>query len=121
MPATKKGKLQVKVQQVNRAEQVHTLWPVKLCPNAGANLFSLTCKLLQGNKISSDHLNNMMINTPNGDIILDCQIKTHNSWVNSVDCLGAFNIKRTVSAAALPKKNINDLHVELGHPSEANT
>ena len=35
--------------------QVHTLWPVKFCPKAGANLFSLTCELLQGNKIPSDY------------------------------------------------------------------
>ena len=71
MPATKKGKLQVKVRQVNGTEQVHTLWPAKFCPNAGANLFSLTCKLLQGNKIASDHENNIVVNTPKGDIILD--------------------------------------------------
>ena len=29
MPATKKGKLQVKVCQVDGTEQVHTLWPEK--------------------------------------------------------------------------------------------
>ena len=72
MPATKKSKLQVKVRQVNRAEQVHTLWPVKFCPKAGANLLSLMCELLQGNKISTDHLNNIVITTPSGNIILDC-------------------------------------------------
>ena len=51
MPAMKKGKLQVTVQQVNGQEQVHTLWPVKFCPSAGANLFLLTCELLRRNKI----------------------------------------------------------------------
>ena len=55
MPATKKGKLGVKVRQVNGSEQVHTLQPVKFCPKVGANLFSLMCKLLQGSKISSDN------------------------------------------------------------------
>ena len=45
MPDMKKGELQVIVHQVNRDEKVHTLWPVKFCPMAGVNLFSLTCKL----------------------------------------------------------------------------
>ena len=76
MPAMKKGKLQVMVCQVNGEEQSHTLWPVKFCPTAGANLFSLTCELSQGNKISSDQFNNIVINTPSDDIVLDCQIKT---------------------------------------------
>ena len=43
MPATKKGKLRVTVQQVNRQEQVHTLWPVKF--TVGVDFFSLTCEL----------------------------------------------------------------------------
>ena len=72
MPATKKCKLQVKVCQVNGTERIHTLWPVKFCPKAGANLLSLTCKLLQGNKIASDHQNSIMVNTPTGNIILHC-------------------------------------------------
>ena len=71
MPATKKGKLRVTVRQVNRLEQVHTLWPVKFSPLAGANLFSLTCKLSQGNRISSDKANNIVITTRNGNIVLD--------------------------------------------------
>ena len=86
MPAMTKGKLQVIVHQVNRTEQSHTLWPVKFCPMAGANLFSLTCELSWGNKISSDQLNNM-INTPNGNIVLDRQIRTCDGWVTGVDFL----------------------------------
>ena len=39
MHATKKGKLQVTVHQVNGEEQVHTLWPVKFCPLASENYF----------------------------------------------------------------------------------
>ena len=87
MPAMKKDKLLVIVLQVNGAEQIYTLWPVKFCPTAGANLFSLTCKLSQGNKISSDQLNNIVINTPSGNIILDHRIKTHDGWVARVDFL----------------------------------
>ena len=41
MPATQKGKLCINIQQVDGTEWVHTIWPVKFCPRAGANLFSL--------------------------------------------------------------------------------
>ena len=42
MPATKKGKLCIKVWQVDGTKRVHTLWPLKVCPMASANLFFLT-------------------------------------------------------------------------------
>ena len=42
-------------------------------------------------------------------------------WIAGVDFLWEANNKRAVSATALPKGNINDLHVELGHPSETIT
>ena len=62
-----------------------------------------------------------MVNTTCGNIILDCQIKTHNGWVAKVDFLCKTNDKSAVSAEATPKKNINDLHIELGHYSETIT
>ena len=62
-----------------------------------------------------------MVNTPTGDIILDCQIKTHNGWVAGVDFLCKTNAERVVSATALTKRNIIDRHVELSHPSETIT
>ena len=121
LPATKKGKLWVKVRQVNGTEHVHTIWPVKFCPKAGVNLFYLLWELLQGSKISSDHQNNIVVNTATGNIILDCQIKIHDCWVTGAHFLWDSTNERAVSATALPKKNINDLHIELGHPSEAIT
>ena len=99
---------------MNGGEQVHTLWPVKFCPSAGANLFSLTCKLSQGNKISSDKTN--VVSTPNGNIVLDCRIKTHDGCVAGVDFIQNPINERAVSATAHIKQNIKDLHVELGHP-----
>ena len=81
MSAMKKGKLRVMVRQVYGEEQVHTLWPVKFYPSAGVNLFSLMCKLSQGNKISSNETNNTVINTPSGDIVLDRRIKACDGWV----------------------------------------
>ena len=91
---------------------------MKFCPKADANLFSMICELLHGNRIASDHCNNKVVNTSNGDIILDCQTKTHNSWVAKVEFLHEAKDDRAVSATALPKKNVNDLCIELGHPSE---
>ena len=101
---TKKGMFQVKVCQVDGTEQVHTLWPVKFCPKASANIFSLMCELSQGNKIANDHHNNIMVNTPTGNIILDCQIKTHNGWVAGVNFLHEANNKRGVLNTALSKR-----------------
>ena len=109
------------MRQVNGNEKVHTLWLVKFYPKAGANLFSLTCKLLQGNKILSYYLINIVINTPNGNIILDRQIKTRDGWVARVNFMQASYNEKAVSATAIPKKNINYLHVQLGHLSEVIT
>ena len=55
MLAMKKGKLCINVWQVDGTDWVYTLWSVKLCPKVGANLFFLTCELLQRKNISSDH------------------------------------------------------------------
>ena len=100
MPAAKKDKLHVNIQQVVRTEWIHTLRLVKFCPKAGANLFSLTCELLQGKKISSDHQNNIVVSLTNGNIILDCQIKTHDGWVARVEFLQKTSDKRAQSATA---------------------
>ena len=69
--------------KVNGSEQVRTLWPVKFCSTVGVNLFSLTCELLWGNKISSNQLNNIGINTPSVNIVFDRQIKTRQQQPHS--------------------------------------
>ena len=74
MSATKKGRLCMKV-QVNGSERLYVLWPMKYCTKAGANIHSLTYKLLQGRKIISDCKNNIVKQSTDGKIILDCQIK----------------------------------------------
>ena len=84
------------------------------------NLFSLTFKLSQGNKISSDHWNNIVVKSSDGNIALDCQIKTHDCWVTEVKFLET-NQDRVQSATAICFNNTNDFHVELGHPSETIT
>ena len=82
------------------------LWPMKFCPKAGANLF---------------FWNNIVVNTQMGDIVLDHWIKTHDDWVAGFNFLPKANKERAVSATTLPKRNINDLHIESGHPSETIT
>ena len=93
-----------------------TTWQMQTC-------FSLMCKLLQGKPILSDCRNNIMVKSIAGDgnIILDCWIKPDDSWVARVKFLWQTNDEGTVLAMAPCKKNINDLHVELGHPSESIT
>ena len=71
MSAMKKEKLCINIQQVDGTYWVYTLRPVKFCPKVVVNLFSLTCKLLQGKKILSDHQNNIMVKSTGDDIILD--------------------------------------------------
>ena len=51
IPAINKVRLCINVCKIDGTEWVHTLCPVKFSPMTGAKLFSLTCKLLQGNKI----------------------------------------------------------------------
>ena len=88
---------------------------------ASVNLFSLTSELLQGHRISSDHCNNIVVNTTCGNTILDHHIKTHDGWVTRVEFLHEFNNERKQSATAPPKKNINYLHIELKHTSKTIT
>ena len=94
---------------------------MKFCLKAGANLFSLMCKLLQGKTISRGHQNNIMVNSMSGNIILNCQIKICHGLVTGVKILQEMNDERAQLATAPCKKNINDLHIELGHPFESNT
>ena len=59
-----------------------------------------------------------MVSSTEGYIILDHQIKTCNGWVAGVEFLFETSDERAQSATAPCKKNINDLHDELGHHSE---
>ena len=99
----KKGELHVIVRQVNGQEQVHTLWPVKFCALASANLFSFTCELSWVNKISSNDANNIVVITPIGNVVLDRQIKTGDGWVAGVDFFRNAIKEKAVTATALIK------------------
>ena len=72
---------------------MHTLWPVKYCTKAGANLDSLTSELLEENKVKSDHKKNNMVQFSNGNIILDHHIKTHKNWIARVKFLQELAVK----------------------------
>ena len=60
----------------------------------------------------------IVVKSTDGDIIFDCQFKTCDSWAAGVDFLWETSDERAQSATAPCKKNINNLHVELGHLSE---
>ena len=121
MPATKKGKLQVKVCQVDGTEWVNTLWPMKFFPVVGVNPFFLNFNFSQENEIASDYCNNIVVITPTDDIILDHWSKTHDAWDARVDFFCKANNDRAASATTLPKINVNSLHVELGCLSNTTT
>ena len=115
----KKGKLCINFWQVDSTEQAHALWPAKFCPKAGANMFSIMCELLQRNKISRDHQNNIVVKSIKGNIILDCQIKTWDDCIARIEFLQETVEEWAQSGTVSCKKNINDLHIEIGHPSES--
>ena len=66
----------------------------------------------------SDHKNNIMVCSSEGDIILDHSTKTHDRWVAWIEFLWEKCQEKAQLDTALTKKIINDLHAELGHPSE---
>ena len=76
---------------------------------------------LQRNKISRDHGNIIVFKSSKGNVILDGQIKTHDGWVSGFKVLLEKAEERAQSATAFSKKNINDLHIKLIHPSKSIT
>ena len=63
-------------------------------------------------------MNNMVIQFSDGNIVLDCQIKTHDGWVARVELICETCYKKVQLARSSNKKDINVLDVKLGHPSE---
>ena len=62
----KNGKLCMKVCQVDGTEWLHILWPMKYNTKAGANLYSLTCKLLKGGKKRRGDKSNILVQSYKG-------------------------------------------------------
>ena len=77
--------------------------------------------ILQWRKFVSDCKNNIAIQSTEGDIILDNQIKTHDSWVAKVEFLQGIGLKRAQEAMSLIQKDINIVHADIGNPSEVIT
>ena len=94
---------------------------MKYGAKAGANLHSLTYKLSQGNKVKSNHKNNIVVQYFKGNIILDFQIKTHDGWVARVKFLQETCRVKAQLANAFTTKDINNLHAMLGHLSKVIT
>ena len=92
------------MRQVNGSERLHTLWPLEYGAKAVVNLFLLTCKLLKGGKIQSDEKNNIMIESSNGNIILDLQIETQDGWVARSEFLHERKSKRALMSKQQKRK-----------------
>ena len=78
--------------KVDGTEWMHTLQPLKFCP--------------------------IVLKFPQGNIVLNLQVKAHNSWVAGVEFLQEASKEMTEFTTALKKKNMNDLHIEFGIPLE---
>ena len=125
MKAMKKLELHVKVRQVDGSKFEHMLWPMKYC-QVGANLFQLTCKLLQGTILSSENKHKTLLDTVNGKIVLYQRIKTGDGCMAEVD----LHCKKIGKKACVSREDfevmikfqksqdIYELHIELVHPSE---
>ena len=62
-----------------------------------------------------------MVKSTDGDTILDFRIKTCDGYAARVEFLQETRNKRVQSATAPHKKNVNNLHIELDHPSKTIT
>ena len=95
------------------------------------NLFSLTWQQLQGGELYNDK-NNKVLDNANTNIVLEGRIKTIDGWVAGVEFI---HEKARKKANALKKewilhsqqagvsmtksfKDVNELHLELWHPSK---
>ena len=92
-----------------------------------ANLFYFTCKLLQGTKLSSDHKSNIIMDTLNSKIEMNQKIITRDGSVARVDLIckkicdatHATKKESKVSNKTQKNKDINSLHIELGHKKKS--
>ena len=76
--------------------------------------------------MSSDGMKNVVLDTSDSQILLDQRIKTRDGWVAEVNfickdiCEKAHSVNDNVTGMKFQtKKDINELHVKFGHPSEA--
>ena len=58
-------------------------------------MFSLTCILPQGMKLSNECKKNTLLDTANGEIVLDCRIEVRDDWVASIN----LNCKRITESS----------------------
>ena len=99
-------------------KRIHILGPMKYCAKSGTILYFLTCKLLKESKIKSDHKKNTVIQSYDGNIVLDYQIRTHNGWVARFKFLHETGHERDQLAWSSIKMDTDFLQTKLGHPSE---
>ena len=78
-----------------------------------------------GAEISKNEHNNIILIYPDKSVVeFDKRLKTQNGWVAGVDVLPfrkSGEMAKVKSVKRVKTKNVNTLHQELGHPSEATT
>ncbi len=123
--ATKKGKKKCLIKQADGTLTEKVLYPCKYAADASDNLFSITAELNHGAQITNDQHNNITLTYPDDSkIIFDRRLKTKDGWITGVDIVSPHSndeMAKGESGDREKTKNINDLHKEYSHASEATT
>ena len=119
--ATKMGQKKYVVRQVDGTESVKELYPVKYSPDVSNRLFSITCEIARGAKLSSDEKHNIILMYEDGSkIILDRRYMTKDGFIAGVELIPTSGEADMANLAhTLTKRksiSVNLFHEQLGHP-----
>ena len=122
--ALKKGKKRCRFVQKDGTEIERVLYPAKYVEGLGQDLFSITAEISNGGVLSSDSNRNLVLKYEDGgDIVFDRRHKTQDGWIAGIDVAPpngeTANLSKDKGAPKQGKrKDVNELHAELGHPGE---
>ena len=97
---------------------IYTVAHEVLCQGWCKSIFP-NMQTLSREQNKSDHKNDIVIHSSDGNIILDCWIKTSDGWVAKF--LWDNGHAKAQLAKSSTKEDINALHAEFGYPSAAIT
>ena len=84
--ATKKGRKQFVIEQLDGTTTIKEFYPVKYTPGISDRLLSINAELSNGAVLSSDNRNNLVLTYGDGSrIVCDRREKTKDGWVSGVD------------------------------------
>ena len=122
--AIKKGRKRCVFKQKDGSTVERVLYPAKFVPGIGRDLFSLTSEMSSGASLGSDAKRNIVLKYEDGrDICFDRRCKTRDGWIAGVEIVQPEPEVAALSEDSEPpkratRKDVNQLHAELGHPGE---